>query len=62
MEWILPYDTYFNEDKLKGIKQMKEIDMVCGIVKQYYKKNKNNNYLIGVDCQEEGTHKNAICV
>jgi len=62
MEWILPYETYFDEDKLKSIKQLESIDLICGTVKQYYKKIKTNNYLISVDCQEEGSHKNAICV
>ena len=62
MEWILPYELYFNEDKLKSIKSLKEKDFICGMVKQYYDKNKTDNYLITVDCQEEGTHKNAICV
>jgi len=58
----LPFETFFSEDKLQSIKQLEPIDLICGTVKQYYKKNKTNNYLISVDCQEEGSHNNAICV
>ena len=62
MEQVLPFETFFSEDKLQSIKQLEPIDLICGTVKQYYKKNKTNNYLISVDCQEEGSHNNAICV
>jgi hypothetical protein len=62
MEWILPYDTYFNNNKLLSIKKLKENNIICGIVKQYHTPIPEDVYIISVDCQEEGTHNNAIVV
>lgn len=41
---------------------MAEENIICGIVTQYYKPSKDHTYLISVDCQEEGSHYNAIIV
>lgn len=62
MGQILPYDTYFDDKKLLKIKNMAEENIICGIVTQYYKPSNDHTYLISVDCQEEGSHYNAIIV
>jgi hypothetical protein len=58
----LPYDTYFDNNKLLSIKKLKESSIVCGIVYQYHTPIPDDIYIISVDCQEEGTHNNAIVV
>jgi hypothetical protein len=58
----LPYDTYFDENKILSIKDLRPIDVVCGSVNQYYKPEENKTYIIAVDCQEEGSHFNGIVV
>jgi len=58
----LPFDTYFDDKKLLIIKGIKPTEIICGIVNQYHKPKKDNIYIISVDCQEEGSHNNAIIV
>lgn len=62
MKWILPFDTYFSEKKLEEIKQIKEQEIIVGCVKKYDTKTKTDEYLISIDCQEEGADYNAITV
>jgi len=62
MKWILPHETYFSDERLMRIEGQQEIEIICNCIKQYYKKNKNDDYLIAVDVQEEGSHFNAIVV
>lgn len=62
MRQILPYETYFDEDKILSIKQIKETNMIVGIVKQYYPQQTDVDHIISVDVQEEGEHYNAIAV
>lgn len=62
MKWILPFQTYFDEKRLMSIKNLEPCDIICGSVNQYNKPIINHNYIISVDCQEEGTHFNAIVV
>ena len=62
MRWILPYETYFEEDKLLSIKSLKPISLICGSVQCFHYAEPDQNYLITVDCQEEGKDYNAIVV
>ena len=58
----MPYDTYFDEDKILAIKQLKEIEIIEGSVKQYFNRTDDDDYLLSADVQEEGEHYNSICV
>lgn len=62
MRWILPYETYFEEDKLLSIKSLKPFSFICGSVQCFHEAKLEQNYLITVDCQEEGKDYNAIVV
>ena len=62
MKQILPYDTYFHDDKLLKIEQQKHIDIIFDVVKIYFPRSKTDDYVISVDVQEEGSHFNAIMV
>ncbi len=45
-----------------SITALQEIDIIESIVKLYNRVDVDNEYLISVDCQEEGSHYNAITV
>jgi hypothetical protein len=45
-----------------SIKTEEPIDMICGSVNQYHSYIPDHNYIISVDCQEEGSHYNAVVV
>ena len=62
MRWILPYETYFEEAKLLSISKMKPISLICGSVNCYHYSIPEHNYIISVDCQEEGKDSNAVVV
>lgn len=62
MKWILPYETYFDEDKLMSLGELKPIELICGSVNQYTIPNPDHVYIISVDCQEEGADSNALVV
>ena len=50
------------DEKLQSITGIKEESIIESIVKLYNEPIKSDEYLISVDCQEEGTHYNAITV
>lgn len=62
MKQILPYDTYFDENKILSIKNLDPKDIISGSVDQFHKVKEDHNYIISVDCQEEGSHYNAVVV